>query len=662
MVHFLPLPHLLLLLLVVGDVCHAQPGRTRVRVHPQEELESLLADEDTDGDKKITVDDTRVPGTDRGDRHHLLHTIDGSTIEVNDTWYLSNLLQELALSARTGRLSDTLRLSHVFELPTQRISRLIRERCWPGLTRTIDEKGFRAIIKDDKLGGRPSTQFLYVASTDDAALRYFRDVATRNPAWNLDVESLPVPLPAGFADGLENRHGLISLAMRPTAAGGMEGIPIVVPGGRFNELYGWDSYFIALGLLHDGRIALARSLVDQQVYEIEHFGKVLNANRTYYLTRSQPPFLTSMAREVARSMPHNTDTRQWLAGVLRAAIREYTEVWTAPDHMTPTGLSRYFDSGKGIPPEVEPGHYAAFFAATGKKYGMDATTFERAYRTGALRAREVDTFLVHDRAMRESGHDTSYRLVGCCADLVTVDLNALLYKVESDIAELLRTYFGGVLRRADGTAIRATTWTHRARARAALLDRYCWNETLGFYVDYNFRTGTQHPYVSATTLFPLWAGAATPTRAATVLQRALPLLEQPGGIASSDSASPGAITPVHPQRQWDYPFGWAPHQMIAWRALQRYGATDAARRLAYRWLYTITINAERFSGTITEKYDVVRRTHQVFAEYGNIGTQFSYITPEGFGWTNASYQLGLDLLTQQQRLHLNRLVPPEALF
>lgn len=102
--------------------------------------------------------------------------------------------------------------------------------------------------------------------------------------------------------------------------------------------------------------------------------------------------------------------------------------------------------------------------------------------------------------------------------------------------------------------------------------------------------------------------------------------------------------------------------MLIWQGLINYGYREEARRLAYRWLYMITRNAADYNGTIPEKYDVINRSHHVFAEYGNVGTQFDYITREGFGWMNASYQVGLTLLTQEQIAHLKELIPPEWLF
>jgi alpha,alpha-trehalase len=145
-----------------------------------------------------------------------------------------------------------------------------------------------------------------------------------------------------------------------------------------------------------------------------------------------------------------------------------------------------------------------------------------------------------------------------------------------------------------------------------------------------------------------------------LVRSSLPLLEKPGGIVGSTEESRGSVSPTRPLSQWAYPFGWAPHQMLVWTGLMRYGFAKEARRCAYRWLYTITANAADYNGTVPEKFDVVARTHQVFAEYGYVGTKFAYITREGFGWTNASFLIGLSLLDPRHRALLNNLVPPEG--
>ncbi|HEX7654795.1 MAG TPA: trehalase family glycosidase, partial [Verrucomicrobiae bacterium] len=136
-------------------------------------------------------------------------------------------------------------------------------------------------------------------------------------------------------------------------------------------------------------------------------------------------------------------------------------------------------------------------------------------------------------------------------------------------------------------------------------------------------------------------------------------LEQFAGLAAT--ARESLATARRPDaRQWDYPYGWAPHQMLAWQALKNYGLGTDAARLAYRWLYCIVKNAHDFNGMITEKYDVTNASHEVFVEYGNVGSKFSYIATEGFGWVNASFEVGLTYLNPQQLQDLNRLTPPVA--
>ncbi|MEJ2111387.1 MAG: trehalase family glycosidase, partial [Acidobacteriota bacterium] len=151
-------------------------------------------------------------------------------------------------------------------------------------------------------------------------------------------------------------------------------------------------------------------------------------------------------------------------------------------------------------------------------------------------------------------------------------------------------------------------------------------------------------------------------QASKIVARALPALEMPGGITASSKKSLDSVENRPSRRQWDYPNGWAPHQMLTWRGLIEYGYDRIAQRLIYRWLYTITKNAADYNGTIPEKMDVVKRSHQVFAEYGNVGTKFQYITREGFGWMNASYQVGLYLLPEKLRANLEQLIPPEEIF
>jgi alpha,alpha-trehalase len=173
----------------------------------------------------------------------------------------------------------------------------------------------------------------------------------------------------------------------------------------------------------------------------------------------------------------------------------------------------------------------------------------------------------------------------------------------------------------------------------------------------------QTGYVSATTLYPLWALADScdasqpPALAAAekslLVTNALLELEAPGGLLASARASRERFS-SEPDRQWDHPNGWAPHQMIAWRGLDAQGFREDADRLTTAWLFMLASNAVDNNGTIPEKYDVVARTHAVFSEYGNVGTDFDYIASEGFGWMNASFQVGLARLSPEGRRRLNQ--------
>ena len=627
------------------------PGLLRLPVEAT--FARLLAQEDTDRDRQITVRDT-------GPRRFELREAEGGTYVVEGTYALSNLLQELALAREAGQEVLELDPARLHENPVRRISRRIREHFWDGLTRRIDASGLARIVGDTKtVGAHPR---LYVPASDPRALAYFAEVARDRPELNLEVVRLPEVITAEYALSIDDKPGLLSLALALKPDGGLQGLPFVVPGGRFNELYGWDSYFEALGLLHDGRVDLAQAMVEHFLYEVRHYGQILNANRSYYLTRSQPPFLTSMGLAVHSHLPSGPERTEWLRRVLQAGIREYETVWMGERRLTPTGLSRYHAAGIGMPPETEEGHFDAILRPYAARAGMDVRTYSRLYLKREVVEPALDAHFVHDRTMRESGHDTSNRLEGCAAHLCTVDLNSLLYKYEVDIARTLESAFGGRLTLDDGTRHDAAAWDDRARRRQALMNGLCWDDERGMFFDYDFVARGRTGYESATTLYPLWAGLATADQAQRLVERALPRFEAAGGLLAGTEASRGPVTDERPQRQWDYPFGWPPHQMLAWQGLVNYGYAEVARRLAYRWLLMITRNAADYNGTIPEKYDVVNRTHRVFVEYGNVGTEFDYITREGFGWMNASYQVGLALLTPEQRARLEALEPVEMAF
>ena len=607
-------------------------------------LKVLLLQEDTDGDKKITIED-------KGPKAFEIKATSGEKYAVKGTYHLSNLLQELVLSKNEGHDVATIPLHHIVELPSVRVSRMIKDYFWKGLTRTMGESGIVSLIHDTKNESLTSSKLrIYVPYKDEMAQKYYKKLEQKLP---IETIQLPEQVTPQYVKSINNKPGILSLKLE-IQDNEIKGVPFVVPGGRFNEMYGWDSYFESVGLLIDGKVDLAKAMADNFQYEIEYYGKILNANRSYYLTRTQPPFYSSLIREVFEI----TKDKNWLKSHLKTAIKEYETVWMVKGkRMTENGLNRYLAEGIGMPPECEKGHFDAVLKPLADAEKLSIEDYISQYDSGKIKNPELDHYFVHDRTVRESGHDTSYRIEGHCADLNLVELNAMLYKYETDFAELIESEFNGTF-----DSYTTTSWLQKAKERRKAMDKFLWNETKGLYFDYNVVTHSQSSFLAASTLTPLWANLCSEKQAKQLVKNAIPLLKERGGIAGCDKESRGEISEERPARQWDYPNGWAPHQMMAWKGLINYGFVEEAQELIYRWLFMITKNAVDYNGTIPEKYDVVEATHKVFAEYGNVGTDFEYITQEGFGWMNASYQYGLSLLNAQYIDDLNKLRSPEAIF
>jgi alpha,alpha-trehalase len=436
--------------------------------------------------------------------------------------------------------------------------------------------------------------------------------------------------------------------------------PYVVPGGFLNEMYGWDSYFIMVGLLRAGRIELARGMVENFFFEIEHYGGILNANRTYFLTRSQPPFLSSMVMALYDVLPDPESKRLWLEKSYPFIQRDY-DMWTHGEKLAGnTGLSRYYDYGDGPVPEIATMHdpyYRDVFrylqaSVQAKEYlgepGKSSAkligptfTFEAceqdpppqqsrtpdAGEKNSCEKSPVQQFTADyykgDRAMRESGFDISFRFgdfSGSTHHYAPVCLNSLLYKEEVDMASISKLL---------GKTAEAGQWTQRAQHRKELIDRYLWNAQAGMYFDYDFTKGEQSKYRYATTFYPLWAGAASPQQAKAVVAN-LKNFEHIGGIAMS---------PYETGVQWDLPYGWAPVNFIDVEGMRRYGFKQDADRASREWIATVANNF-RQDNTIREKYDVVSSSKEV-----NITAGYKQ-NVVGFGWTNAvvlefAYELGM---------------------
>jgi alpha,alpha-trehalase len=425
--------------------------------------------------------------------------------------------------------------------------------------------------------------------------------------------------------------------------------PYVVPGGRFNEMYGWDSYFILLGLEADHREALAKGIVDNFLFEVEHYGSVLNANRTYYLTRSQPPFLTSMIRAVYEdrlSFPATPSGRAqadaWLGRAYALAEKDYS-TWTRPEHLAgKTGLARYYDYGSGPVPEMADAstyyadvirslvahptpvgnafltkgseHPDAAEAARLKQTSCDVSASATCARAWYGGYRLTHDFYEGDRAMRESGFDTSNRFgpfSGATHHYAPVCLNSLLYRYERDLAHIAHLL---------GKAQDAQHWDRRANARAEAMQRYLWRPKDGVFADYDFSHAKTSDYAFITSLYPLWAGVAT-REEANQMEAKLNLFERPGGLSMSNTNT---------GLQWDEPYGWAPTNWIAVAGLEALGFHRDAARIAEHFDAVVDTGFAT-DGTIREKYDVTAKNAHVAV---TTGYKENVI---GFGWTNAVY-------------------------
>jgi alpha,alpha-trehalase len=442
--------------------------------------------------------------------------------------------------------------------------------------------------------------------------------------------------------------------------------PYIVPGGRFNEMYGWDSFFILLGLEADHREALAKGIVDNFLFEVEHYGSVLNANRTYYLTRSQPPFLTSMIRAVYEdhsSFPVTPAGRAtalaWLEHAYEIATEDYA-TWTRPEHKAgTTGLARYYDYGSGPVPEMADAstYYADAIrslvehpTAEGNAFLLKAAEHPDAAEAARLKQTSCDVqasavcehawyggyrlthdFYAGDRAMRESGFDTSNRFgpfSGAAHHYAPVCLNSLLYRYERDMAHIAHLL---------GKPEDAQRWDRRANLRADAMQRYLWRPKDGVFADYDFYHARTSDYAFITSLYPLWAGVATREQADQVEAR-LSLFERPGGLSTSNTNT---------GLQWDEPYGWAPTNWIAVAGLEALGFHADAARIAQHFSATVDAGFAA-DGTIREKYNVEAGNAQVAV---TAGYQENVV---GFGWTNAVYLKLREIVREPARTTANQ--------
>lgn len=388
--------------------------------------------------------------------------------------------------------------------------------------------------------------------------------------------------------------------------------PYVVPGGRFGEIYYWDSYFTMHGLMESDRDALIENMIDNFAYLIDTLGFIPNGNRTYFTTRSQPPFFASMVKLLGEAKGDK-------AGVLKKYLPELEKEYAfwmdgrnrvsssnpAREHVVQVGedavLNRYWDAGDYPREEM---------------YKVDVETWEAS-------GREPEEFYRDIRSACESGWDFSSRWFEdsqnlttiVTADIIPVDLNALLYNLELTLAEAYEE---------NDQLTKAAEFLQKANRRKELVNQYCWDDQLGYYRDYNFVKKEYTPVISLAGAFPLYYKLADSTQAAAcakVLQREF---LRPGGLVS---------TLNNTGQQWDAPNGWAPLQLIAIDGLKKYGHNDLANEIAKRWI-NLNKKVYKNTGKLVEKYNVEDMT----LESGG----GEYPVQDGFGWTNGTLEYLID--------------------
>jgi alpha,alpha-trehalase len=391
--------------------------------------------------------------------------------------------------------------------------------------------------------------------------------------------------------------------------------PYVVPGGRFREIYYWDSYFTMLGLIASGRADLVRSMLDNFAHLVRTVGHIPNGNRTYYLSRSQPPYFGAMVGLYATA----TDTGQalryldalemehafWMEGADRLATGEaHRRVVRLKSGAI---LNRYWDDRTDPRPE---------------SYKPD---FELG-RTLPDAQREL--FYRNTRAAAESGWDFSTRWMRDPKDLrslettelVPVDLNSLLYHTERTIAALR------AFRHQQGDADVARRFTAAAEARRQALLAAAYEPDSGFFYDVRWKTGARvldRPTLAASS--PLYFGLATPEQGRAVAARLERDFYKPGGFVT---------TLIVSGQQWDAPNGWPPLQWLTIEGVRRYGRGELADSARTRWL-ALNRRTYQATGKMTEKYDVTDMSRRAGGG--------EYPTQDGFGWTNG---VGLALSAQ----------------
>lgn len=380
--------------------------------------------------------------------------------------------------------------------------------------------------------------------------------------------------------------------------------PYVVPGGRFTEVYYWDSYFSMLGLAESGKIDILKNMADNFAWLIEKYGHIPNGNRTYYLSRSQPPVFALMV-ELCESanipgsehyLPYLiSEYHYWMDGAISLNNNQaFRHVVKMPDGAL---LNRYWDDRDT--PRDESWREDIATAASSNRPSKEVF---RDLRAGAASGWDYSSRWLRDPTRLASIRTTQY---------IPIDLNAFLYKLECTISTIAQT---------SGEELTALAWQKKAEARLQAINRWMWDENAGVFRDYDWRR-QQFGMFSAATSVALFTGVATSQQAQRIARQIREQLLAPGGLLS---------TTVESGEQWDKPNAWAPLQWMTIQGLNKYQQQELATEIAIRWLKTVN-KLFKENHKLVEKYNVMDETN-------GQGGGGEYPLQDGFGWTNGVTQ------------------------
>ncbi|MCU7493015.1 MAG: trehalase [Ignavibacteria bacterium] len=383
--------------------------------------------------------------------------------------------------------------------------------------------------------------------------------------------------------------------------------PYIVPGGRFREIYYWDSFFTMLGLISDGRVDEAENMVRNFADLIDRLKMIPNGNRVYYLTRSQPPFLSLMIDLIS----WYKNDYYWGVQFLDELLTEY-QFWM-------NGLEELSEGG-GVQALNRVVLLNDEEGVLNRYYDFDTIPREESFRADYTNSLKVPdsvraVFFRNLRAAAESGWDFSSRWFKDAksltsirtTDILPVDLNCLLYFLENRL---------GYYYELNGNVERSEFFKTKASRRADLINRIFYNETDGFYHDYNWKEGRQTNTISLAGCFPLYFGIAKPEYAERIAENLKKNFLRPGGLVTTLNET---------REQWDAPNGWAPLEWISVKALREYGLDSLAEEIKTRWV-SLNGSVYKRTGRMMEKYNV--ENLELFGGGGE------YPLQDGFGWTN----------------------------